>query len=150
MRRLIPVILSLALSAGWLGPPTWAQDIRINPVPPQVKPQWVPVPGDSQVYYAPNLPTDVFRYRGKYFFYWNGYLYQSKSPKGPWKYLSQVPAFFYKIDPAYFKTLKKGETLGPPAAGAPPGPSPGPSFKDAPAPPQPAPGAPEQPLKPSL
>ena len=140
MRRLIPVILSLALSAGWFGPPTWAQDIRINPVPPQIRPQWVPVPGDSQAYYAPNLPTDVFRYRGKYYFYWGGYLYLSKSPKGPWKSISKVPAFFYKIDPAYFKTLKKEETLGPPAAGPLAAPSPAPSLKEAPTPAPPAPG----------
>ena len=96
-----------------------AQDIRINPVPPGSKPQWTKVPGAPQVSWAPNLPTDVFRYRGKYYFFWGNFFYQGPRPEGPWKSVVKVPEVFYQVGPAYFKTAKKaGET---PAAPATPG-----------------------------
>ena len=94
-----------------------AQDIRIDPVPPGLKPQWTQVPGAPQVSWAPNLPTDVFRYRGKYYFFWAEVFYSGPKPAGPWKVVQEVPQIFYNVDPAYFKTMKKaGETPGPPAA----------------------------------
>jgi len=96
-----------------------AQDIRINPVPPGSKPKWTQVPGAPKVFWAPNLPTDVFRYRGKYYFFWANYFYQGSAPEGPWKSLVKVPEVFYSIDPAYFKTAKKAG--GTPAAPATPG-----------------------------
>jgi hypothetical protein len=66
MRRVLLLLTLLALAAA---PETFgAQDIHINPVPPGVKPQWTRVPGAPQVSWAPNLPTDVFRYGGKYYF----------------------------------------------------------------------------------
>ena len=97
------------------------KDIRINPVPPGAKPQWTQVPGAPQVSWAPNLPTDVFRYRGKYYFFWDNYFYQGSVPQGPWKAVVKVPEVFYKIDPAYFKTVKKaGGTPATPATPATP------------------------------
>lgn len=124
--RLINILVSLSLAAVLSGAASWAQELRIIPVPPQVRPQWTPVPGAPKVYYAPNLPTDLFRYRGSYYFYWEGYLYKGKTPQGPWKSVKEAPPFFYQIDPAYFKTVRKGEKGGeggptPPGAGpAPP------------------------------
>ncbi|MDP3183126.1 MAG: hypothetical protein Q8M54_09975 [Desulfobaccales bacterium] len=118
MRRLVRVMVLLALGASLSWAPAWAQDIRINPVPPHVKPVWLPVPGAPQVYYAPNLPTDLFRYRGKYYFYWEGYFYKGKTTKGPWKWVKETPAFSQQIDPAYFKTVKK-EGVGTPAPAPP-------------------------------
>jgi hypothetical protein len=145
MARPSRLLITLALAAALAGPPALAQDIRINPVPPHVKPQWTPVPGAPQVYYAPNLPTDVFRYRGKYYFFWAGYLYQGKNPTGPWKTVKAVPAFFHEIDAAYFKTANQaGE-----APAAPGGATPSPRAKiiDLPptAPPAPTPEAPAPP-----
>ncbi len=87
--------------------PAGAQDIRIDPVPPGVKPQWTQVPGAPQVSWAPNLPTDVFRYRGKYYFFWENFFYQGPRPEGPWKLVVKVPEVFYNVDPTYFKTVKK-------------------------------------------
>jgi hypothetical protein len=140
MARLNRLLTSMLLAAALAASPALAQDIRINPVPPNVKPEWTPVPGAPQVYYAPNLPTDVFRYRGKYYFYWADYFYVGKKPSGPWKSVKEVPEIFQQIDQAYFKTAK-------PQA-APAGPTAAPPESGAPVPPAPAPGAPPQPQAP--
>ena len=148
MRRLLLLLAILALVAA---PEVFgAQDIRINPVPPGVKPQWTRVPGTPQVSWAPNLPTDVFRYGGKYYFFWENYFYRGSAPEGPWKLVVKVPEVFYQVDPAYFKTVNKtGETPAPPA-----GPTPSPKAKiidipptgpPAQAPPEPAPQTPPGP-----
>ena len=113
MRRLLLLLAILALVAA---PEVFgAQDIRINPVPPGVKPQWTRVPGTPQVSWAPNLPTDVFRYGGKYYFFWENYFYRGSAPEGPWKAVVKVPEVFYQVDPAYFKTVKpsRGGAGGP-------------------------------------
>ncbi|MBM4274788.1 MAG: hypothetical protein FJ134_10075 [Deltaproteobacteria bacterium] len=131
MRRFI-IFIAFLLVAALVGSFTpllsQAQDIRINPMPPKVLPQWTKVQGAPGVYYAPNIPTDVFRYQKTYYFFWEGYLYKSKSAKGPWKTVSRPPDVFYKIDPAYFKTVKQEAppspgvpAPAPPAAPAPPG-----------------------------
>ena len=156
MRRLFLLLAMLALVAS---PEVFgAQDIRINPVPPGVKPQWTRVPGAPQVFWAPNLPTDVFRYSGKYYFFWANYLYQGPAPEGPWKSVKKVPEVFYQVDPAYFKTVKQaGEAPAAPAESTPPPkakiidvpptapPEQAPSPAEPPAPVSPAPpGAPEK------
>ena len=119
-------LLLLAIVALVAAPEAFgAQDIRINPVPPGVTPRWTRVPGAPQVSWAPNLPTDVFRYSGKYYFYWENYFYRGSSPEGPWKLVVKVPEVFYQVDPAYFKTVKPaGE-----APAAPAGPTPSPKAK---------------------
>ena len=111
----------LALTALVAAPEAFgASDININPVPPGVQPQWVKVPGAPQISWAPNLPTDVFRYSGKYYFFWENYFYRGPAPEGPWKAVVKVPAVFYQIDPAYFKTKKPAEeTPAAPAEAAP-------------------------------
>jgi len=142
MLRRLQVLLVLIIVAAGTAPAT-AQGIRIEPIPPHVKPQWTPVPNASGVYWAPNIPTDVFRHGSKYYFYWAGYLYQGNKPKGPWKALDKVPSWFGEIDPAYFKTAKKEQPTAPPAPAA--GPAEGLAPKaPAPAPPTPAVPAPEK------
>ena len=138
-------VLALALGVALAISPARAQ-IRIEPIPPHVKPRWTPVPGVPQVYYAPNLPTDVFRYRGEYYFFWEDSLYKGNKPRGPWKLVQEVPAPFHDIDPAYFKTAKKAKPpTAPPEAAAPAQPEPTP---EAPASPEAAPaGGPEKPPK---
>jgi hypothetical protein len=117
MRHFLKLLVFLAMATAPLA--AGAQDIRINPVPSGSKPQWTKVPGEPQVSWAPNLPTDVFRYRGKYYFFWNDFFYQGPRPQGPWKAVVKVPEVFYRVDPAYFKTAKKA--AGAPAAPATPG-----------------------------
>ncbi len=161
LQLLIAAALGLALSVA----PVAAQDIRIEPIPPHVKPQWTPVPNVSGVFYAPNLPTDVFRRGGKYYFYWQGYLYRGSKPKGPWKSVTKIPAWFSEIDPSLFKTAGTGAAGGPapkappgtetPAkppegpAPAPPAPTPAPPEAAPPAAPVPAPEKPGEPPAPS-
>ena len=158
MLRGLQVLLVLILLAAAAAPAA-GQDIRIEPIPPHVKPQWAPVPNASGVYWAPNIPTDVFRHGSKYYFYWAGYLYQGNKPKGPWKGVTKVPAWFSEIDPAYFKTVKKEQPTAPPAPAAGPGeglapkaPAPAPSEATTPTPAVPAPekeGAPAAPPPPA-
>ncbi len=111
LKLLTAAVLGLALAAA----PVAAQDIHIEPIPPQVKPQWTPVPNVPGVFYAPNIPTDVFRHGSKYYFYWEGYLYRGSKPRGPWKSVKQPPDWFSAIDPALFKTVKKEGAPAPPA-----------------------------------
>ena len=113
-------VLGLALAAA----PVAAQDIHIEPIPPQVKPQWTPVPNVPGAFYAPNIPTDVFRHGSKYYFYWQGYLYRGSKARGPWKSVKQPPDWFSAIDPALFKTVKQE---GAPTSFPPPAPPAGPS-----------------------
>jgi len=116
------LVLVIALMLGHAGSDAGAQGLRIIPVPPHVKPAWTAVTGAPGVYYAPNLPTDIFRYQKKYYFYWEGYLYKSANLKGPWSRMDQAPDFFYLINPSYFKTAGTPQSGGaqPPAAPAPP------------------------------
>ena len=143
LKLLTAALLGLALAAAQVA----AQDIHINPVPPHVKPKWTPVPNVPGVSYAPNLPTDVFRHGGKYYFYWEGFLYRGSKPRGPWKTVKQVPDWFPEIDPALFKMVKKPTAPPPPPAEPTEGIIPIPSAP-APPPPPPAPekeGAPAAP-----
>jgi len=118
---ILPVILA-ALATVMVGSPAGAQYLRIIPVPPNVVAQWTPMPDLPQVFYAPNIPTDVFRYRGRYYFYWAGTWYQSKKIKGPWTLAQQPPSILSRIQTTYFKTLPRTDVQPPEAAapGAPP------------------------------
>jgi hypothetical protein len=118
MRRGLTLLVVLAVCAlPWAAA---AQNLRIDPIPPGLIPQWTAVPGVPQVSWAPNLPTDVFRYRGGYYFYWEGYFYRGSAPQGPWKPVAKVPQVFTRVDASYFKTAQapgatsnSGETLAP-------------------------------------
>jgi hypothetical protein len=106
------------LAAVFAGSPAAAERLRIIPVPPHVTAQWTPMPDVPQVFFAPNLPTDVFRHRGRYYFYWEGVWYRSNKIKGPWSRVDPPPAILSQIPPSYFKTLPK-EGAQPPAAAVP-------------------------------
>ncbi|MEW6660595.1 MAG: hypothetical protein AB1424_18290 [Thermodesulfobacteriota bacterium] len=141
---LMMAVLAAVTAASTAG----AERLRIIPVPPQVVPQWTPMPDLPQVSHAPNLPTDVFRHRGRYYFLWAGIWYRSKNVKGPWMRVDPPPAILSRINPSYFKTLPQGG-VQPPGAEAPGQPPPGevlltPEGKPA-VPPPPAPTPPTPP-----
>jgi hypothetical protein len=139
MARLAGLLLVLLFTAAAI--PAGAQDIRINPVPPHVKPQWTPVPGASGVDYAPNLSVDLFRYKSQFYLFWAGLLFKSHQPQGPWSLVKDTPPFFYQIDPKYFKTVK--QPAAKPPASTPAAPAPEPSAPETtPAPERPAPPPP--------
>ena len=72
MRLILKLLVILAMMAfpGAAG----AQDIRIDPVPPGVKPQWTQVPGAPQVFWAPNLPHRRFSLSGQVLLFLGGHL----------------------------------------------------------------------------
>jgi len=116
---IIKLLLIFALLAAlFAGNPAGAERLRIIPVPPHVTAQWIPMPEVPQVFFAPNLPTDVFRHRGRYYFYWEGVWYRSNKIKGPWSRLEPPPAILSQIPPSYFKTMPQAGAQ-PPAVAAP-------------------------------
>ena len=128
------------LAAAALAGPARAQELHITPVPPHVQPQWTPLPANARVYYAPNLPTDVFRYRGRYYLFWEGSWYRSRALKGPWKLLTRVPPALAYLDTSAFKQAQKPQAP-PQAPQAAPQPLPPGTGGPPPAPQPPPPGA---------
>ena len=116
IRKLL-IVAALGLSLALPGVALAASDLDINPMPPTFKPFWQPVPNSPGVEFAANLPTDIFRYQDKYYFYWEKRLYQSSKPSGPWKSVAQEPSWFTGIDKSHFKMLEK-KPKPPPYGGA--------------------------------
>ena len=103
MCRLVKVLLVLTLMAASVAP-SLAQVVLPPPVPPNVAPRWTPVPGPHRVVYAPNITGDLFRYLGKYYYYYGGQWYKGPNPGGPWHPVRKVPMALVKIHPSVFKT----------------------------------------------
>jgi hypothetical protein len=142
-----PLLLALACLALLAAMPALAQTLRIIPVPPGVKPQWQAVPGAPQVFFAPNLPTDVFRHQKKYYLYWDGMWFESRTLQGPWERPRQAPLALTRISPSYFKMAGRKGAYGP-------GPGPPPYLDGPPSvpgrpwtPPDPAPAEPIPPFE---
>jgi len=96
------VLVLLLISA--LASPAWCQVVLPPPVPPNVAPMWTPVPGPHRVLYAPNIAGDLFRYRGKYYYYYGGQWYKGKTPTGPWHLMRKAPLALLRLHPSIFKT----------------------------------------------
>jgi hypothetical protein len=94
-----------------------AQDVKINiglAVPPIVlttPPQLVAVPGTS-VFYAPDVPANLFFYEGRYYTVANGGWSMAPAYNGPWAVVQirqvpapvvAVPVEYYKISPGQLK-----------------------------------------------
>lgn len=128
MGRLGKLAWGLLLGLALLVTPVAAERLRITPVPPNATPHWTPVPEAPRVSYAPDIPTDVFRYKGKYYLFWAGVWYRSKKVKGPYDRLKNLPKVFGQVDARYYKTAPK-ETQEAPSP-APPGPAEGPASPE--------------------
>ena len=64
--KLLPV---LALFTAFVAP-VWPQMALPPPVPPGVAPAWTRVPTSPQVFYAPNVPADLFLLHKRYYYYY--------------------------------------------------------------------------------
>jgi hypothetical protein len=80
--------------------------VRVMPVPPHVKPRWTRMPETPRVFYAPNVPADVFRGPGGYYLRLDNTWYRSRMLNGPWRMMHQVPPFLSDINPGYFKSAR--------------------------------------------
>jgi hypothetical protein len=105
MRRRLSLFLVFWMMLA--GSPAWPQILRIIPIPPGVKPLWQKVPEFPRVSHAPNIPTDVFRYRGTYYLFWEGLWFESNKTRGPWKRARTTPKTLKRLDPSYFKTARR-------------------------------------------
>jgi hypothetical protein len=114
MSRGLKVLLWLTLLAACAAP-AWPQAVVPGPppvmvappppIPPGVAPAWIPVPGSHKVFYAPNLPGDLFLLHKRHYYYYGGVWYQSKNPMGPWGPVQKkLPPALYRVNRSYFKT----------------------------------------------
>ncbi len=104
MSRLGKILLLVILLAASVAP-AWSQMALPLPVPPGVAPAWTPVPTSPQVFYAPNIPGDLFLLHKRYYYYYGGYWYQSKYLQGPWGPVTKkLPPAIYRVQRPYFKT----------------------------------------------
>ncbi len=103
MWRLVKILLVLLVIAASAAP-SLAQVVLPPPVPPNVVPMWTPAPGPHRVVHAPNIAGDLFRYRGKYYYYYGGQWYKGPTATGPWHLVRKVPLALVKIHPSVFKT----------------------------------------------
>jgi hypothetical protein len=119
MPHRLPRVLILAATASilWSGTAATAQDIKVNiglGVPPIVltaPPQLVVVPGTS-VSYAPDVPANLFFYKGRYYTVANSVWSMAPAYHGPWAVIQigqipapvvAVPVEYYKIPPGQLK-----------------------------------------------
>jgi hypothetical protein len=100
------LIVTLAVPVGsqpMPSPPGAASLNQPPPIPPNIVPQWVPAPGSPRVAYAPNVPANIFLLHRRYFYFWNGQWYRSKSLGGPWYPVRKVPKALRRLQPSAFK-----------------------------------------------
>src|SRR5512139_3354919 len=113
MSRAHPLKLLLVLA--WLAAcaaPAWSQMVPPPPpgaalpapVPSGVAPAWTPVPTSPKVFYAPNVPADLFLLHKRYYYYYGGAWYQSKHLVGPWRPVRKPHQALYRVSRTYFKT----------------------------------------------
>ncbi len=104
--------ITLALVAATLAVLLGAPAVSAGPpLDPRMAPLWQSVATVTDVFYAPNLPVDVFRYQGRYYCY-DGRWYQSRVWGGPWQAIPEPPAVVRQIDAAYFKKVPPGWSQG--------------------------------------
>ncbi len=102
-RWLQVALLVILVTAG--AAPAWSQVMLPLPVPPGVAPAWAPVPSSPKVFYALNIPSDLFLLHKRYYYYYGGYWYQSKYLGGPWGLVQKkLPPAVYRINVSFFKS----------------------------------------------
>jgi hypothetical protein len=117
MSRLLKVLLLLTIFSA-LAAPAWARPCLAppppytpayaaipGPVPYGMAPAWARVPSSPEVFFAPNLPTDLFLVQNKYYYYYGGVWYLSKRLTGAWcQVTKKLPRPLYRVSGSFFKS----------------------------------------------
>jgi hypothetical protein len=110
MNRTIKLTALVMLLAALMAGPVWALVPLPPTVPDGVTPAWTPVTGRPGLAYATNLKVDLFRYRGRYYYWVAAHWRVSDHPRGPWKPTDDIPSALRHLDPALFKSIYKPDT----------------------------------------
>jgi hypothetical protein len=105
MKKLLFGIILLALVS--VAPiPTMAQ-VRVNVnigLPPPIvfaaPPELIVIP-DTYVYVAPDIDVDLFFWNGWWWRLWEGRWYRSRYYNRGWGYYTNVPTFYFDVDPGW-------------------------------------------------
>jgi hypothetical protein len=104
---LVAALLTAGVAPAWsqMAPPPAPPGVALPPpVPPGVAPAWAVVPTSPKVFYAPNIPADLFLLHKKYYYYYAGAWYQSKHLLGPWRPVRRPHKDLYRVNRSFFKT----------------------------------------------
>ncbi len=104
---LVLMLLGTLVAPAWaqMGGPPPAPGVALPPpIPPGVAPAWTVVPTSPKVFYAPNIPADLFLLHKRYYYYYGGAWYQSKHPMGPWHPVRKPRPALYRVNRSFFKT----------------------------------------------
>ena len=104
---LVAALLTACVAPAWsqMAPPPPPPGVALPPpVPPGVAPAWAVVPTSPKVFYAPNLPADLFLLHKRYYYYYGGAWYQSKHLTGPWHPVRKLHPALYRVNRSFFKT----------------------------------------------
>jgi hypothetical protein len=116
MSRLLKALLLLTVCSS-LAAPAWAQPCLAppsyapaymavpGPVPYGMAPAWARVSTSPRVFFAPNLPADLFLVKNKYYYYYGGVWYLSPGLMGPWcQVRKKLPRPLYRVSGSFFKS----------------------------------------------
>ncbi len=112
MRKLIMVAVMSLLFLGFSGQSMARVHIDVNiPLPPVITfsapPELVVIP-DTDVYYCPDVGSDIFFYAGYWYRPYGEYWYRAVSYEGPWAYIASPPVVLLRLPPDY-RTIVRGE-----------------------------------------
>ena len=99
--KVLPLVLVISLAGV---PGLMAQPQYVPAPPPQLAPRWAPVSQAPNVYYAPNLGQDLFRYGDRFYYLSQGIWQIARALNGPWQVIGSPPQAFYNVPQEYFHT----------------------------------------------
>jgi hypothetical protein len=99
--KVLPLVLVILLSGV---PGLKAQPQYVPPPPNHLAPRWAPVSQAPNVYYAPNLGQDLFRYGDQFYYFSQGLWQIAQALTGPWQVIANPPPVFYNVPQEYFQT----------------------------------------------
>lgn len=106
MKNILLAALLLALALIVPSPAMAAVDISVNiGLPPAIvfsgPPDVIVMPDTTDVYIVPDIDEDLFFWNGWWWRFWEGRWYRSHYYDRNWRYYSNVPSFYYDVDPGW-------------------------------------------------